>query len=41
VSSNFLPLGAVIRLSGLGSELIVLPNYCAKIGEPNHQAKGY
>jgi hypothetical protein len=39
VSGNFLPFAAVIRLSGLGSELIIFPNYRAKIGEPNHQAK--
>jgi hypothetical protein len=38
VSGNFLPFAAVIRLSGLGSELIIFPNYCAKIGE---QAKGH
>jgi hypothetical protein len=41
VSGNFLPFAAVIRLSGLGSELIIFPNYCAEFGEPNHHAKGY
>jgi len=39
VSGNLGPSAAVVRSSGLGSEFIIFPNYCAKLGEPNHQAK--
>ena len=41
MSGSFGPFAAVIRVSGLGSQLIIFPYYCAKIGEPNHQAKGH